>query len=66
MLDEIGSRLKPECVVFEVTERVAITEWKEFRAILAELRRRGFAVAIDGMGAATPRCRRWPRSKPTI
>ncbi|MEO8504863.1 MAG: GGDEF domain-containing phosphodiesterase [Acidobacteriota bacterium] len=52
MLDEIGSfGLKPECVVFEVTERVAITEWKEFRAILAELRRRGFAVAIDDMGA---------------
>lgn len=43
--------LQPDSVVFEVTERVAITEWKEFRAILTELRRRGFAVAIDDMGA---------------
>ena len=52
LLDEIQRfGLRPEGVVFEVTERVAITEWKEFRAILAELRRRGFAVAIDDMGA---------------
>ena len=42
---------EPRDIVFEVTERVAITEWKEFRAILAALRRIGFAIAIDDMGA---------------
>jgi EAL domain-containing protein (putative c-di-GMP-specific phosphodiesterase class I)/GGDEF domain-containing protein len=41
----------PRDVVFEVTERVAITEWKEFRSILAALRRIGFSIAIDDMGA---------------
>jgi len=52
ILHEIESaNLRPQSVVFEVTERVAITEWKEFRAILADLRQRGFAVAIDDMGA---------------
>jgi len=42
---------QPQDVVFEVTERVAITEWKEFRAILAAMRRIGFSIAIDDMGA---------------
>lgn len=42
---------EPRDIVFEVTERVAITEWKEFRAILAALRRIGFSIAIDDMGA---------------
>ncbi|HXO26403.1 MAG TPA: EAL domain-containing protein [Thermoanaerobaculia bacterium] len=41
----------PRDIVFEVTERVAITEWKEFRAILAALRGIGFSIAIDDMGA---------------
>ncbi len=42
---------EPHDIVFEVTERVAITEWKEFRAILAALRGLGFSIAIDDMGA---------------
>ncbi|HLX09694.1 MAG TPA: EAL domain-containing protein, partial [Thermoanaerobaculia bacterium] len=42
---------EPRDIVFEVTERVAITEWKEFRAILAALRDIGFSIAIDDMGA---------------
>ncbi len=42
---------EPRDIVFEVTERVAITEWKEFRAILAALRGLGFSIAIDDMGA---------------
>jgi EAL domain-containing protein (putative c-di-GMP-specific phosphodiesterase class I)/GGDEF domain-containing protein len=42
---------QPHDIVFEVTERVAITEWKEFRAILAALRGLGFSIAIDDMGA---------------
>jgi EAL domain-containing protein (putative c-di-GMP-specific phosphodiesterase class I) len=41
----------PADIVFEVTERVAITEWKQFRSILADLRRMGFSIAIDDMGA---------------
>jgi EAL domain-containing protein (putative c-di-GMP-specific phosphodiesterase class I)/GGDEF domain-containing protein len=41
----------PRDIVFEVTERVAITEWKEVRAVLASLRRIGFSIAIDDMGA---------------
>ncbi len=41
----------PRDIVFEVTERVAITEWKEFRAILAALRAIGISIAIDDMGA---------------
>jgi EAL domain-containing protein (putative c-di-GMP-specific phosphodiesterase class I)/GGDEF domain-containing protein len=43
--------LKPTDVVFEVTERVAITEWQHFRNIVADLRSHGFSVAIDDMGA---------------
>jgi EAL domain-containing protein (putative c-di-GMP-specific phosphodiesterase class I)/GGDEF domain-containing protein len=41
----------PRDIVFEVTERVAITEWQEFRASVAALRGIGFAIAIDDMGA---------------
>jgi EAL domain-containing protein (putative c-di-GMP-specific phosphodiesterase class I)/GGDEF domain-containing protein len=52
ILDEVRKAGRdPRDIVFEVTERVAITEWKQFRAILAALRRIGFAIAIDDMGA---------------
>lgn len=52
LLDEVARvGLDPRSIVFEVTERVAIREWKEFRAILGKLRDQGFAVAIDDMGA---------------
>ena len=52
ILDEVRKAgREPRDIVFEVTERVAITEWKEFRAILAALRRMGFSIAIDDMGA---------------
>lgn len=52
LLDAVReSGLRPQDIVFEVTERVAIIEWKQFRAILADLRRQGFEVAIDDMGA---------------
>ncbi len=43
--------LTPLDVVFEVTERVAITEWHHFRAIVRDLRALGYSVAIDDMGA---------------
>jgi EAL domain-containing protein (putative c-di-GMP-specific phosphodiesterase class I)/GGDEF domain-containing protein len=52
LLDEVQrAGLTPADIVFEVTERVAITEWQHFRTILAQLRGRGFSVAIDDMGA---------------
>lgn len=43
--------LEPRDVVLEVTERVAITEWRAFRKALDTLRGAGFAVAIDDMGS---------------
>lgn len=43
--------LGPETLVLEVTERVAITEWQEFRESLAKLREAGVLVAIDDMGS---------------
>ncbi len=52
LLDDVAQAgLTPSDIVFEVTERVAITEWQHFRTIVAELRGHGFSVAIDDMGA---------------
>jgi len=52
LLDDVArAGLTPTDVVFEITERVAITEWQHFRTILAALRGHGFSVAIDDMGA---------------
>ena len=46
-----GSGMKPESVVFEITERTAITDFSAFRATLEYLRRLGFRVAVDDGGA---------------
>lgn len=46
-----GSGIKPENVVFEITERTAITDFAAFRATLEYLRRLGFRVAVDDGGA---------------
>ncbi len=43
--------LTPNCLVLEVTERVAVTEWREFRRILDKVREAGLLVAIDDLGA---------------
>ncbi|MCU0606640.1 MAG: EAL domain-containing protein [Candidatus Edwardsbacteria bacterium] len=43
--------LDPGDVVFEITERVAVGDWKAFTAIVAALRATGFRVAIDDMGS---------------
>jgi EAL domain-containing protein (putative c-di-GMP-specific phosphodiesterase class I)/GGDEF domain-containing protein len=52
LLEDVAQAgLTPSDIVFEVTERVAITEWHHFRTIVAELRGHGFSVAIDDMGA---------------
>jgi EAL domain-containing protein (putative c-di-GMP-specific phosphodiesterase class I) len=46
-----GSGVNPENVVFEITERTAITDFAAFRATLEYLRRLGFKVAVDDGGA---------------
>lgn len=38
-------------VVLEITERVALSERRQFREALAGLKRRGFQIAVDDMGA---------------
>ena len=43
--------LAPKDVVLEITERVAITAWQEFRRSVAALRLIGFSIALDDMGA---------------
>jgi predicted signal transduction protein with EAL and GGDEF domain len=46
---ELG--LRPESIVLEITERVAIQEWNKFKKVIHEFRNYGFKVAIDDMGA---------------
>lgn len=46
-----ASGLKPDSLVLEITERVAITEWQTFHEALENLRRAGMRVAIDDMGS---------------
>ena len=43
--------LQPSDVVLEITERVAVTAWNDFRKRIDDLRGMGFGVAIDDMGA---------------
>jgi len=43
--------LRPSDVVLEITERVAVTAWNDFRKRIDDLREMGFGVAIDDMGA---------------
>jgi EAL domain-containing protein (putative c-di-GMP-specific phosphodiesterase class I) len=43
--------LRPQDVVLEITERVAVTAWNDFRKRIDTLRGLGFGVAIDDMGA---------------
>ena len=46
---EVG--IGPQDVVLEITERVAVTAWNDFRKRIDSLRGLGFGVAIDDMGA---------------
>ena len=43
--------LRPQDIVLEITERVAITAWQDFRRSVAALRLIGFPLAIDDVGA---------------
>ncbi|MBN1192911.1 MAG: EAL domain-containing protein [Coriobacteriia bacterium] len=46
-----NSKVKPEDIVLEITERSAITDFVAFRATLEYLRTLGFRVAVDDGGA---------------
>ncbi len=46
---ELG--IRPDSIVLEITERVAIQEWESFKKILRQFRGHGFKIAIDDMGA---------------
>lgn len=48
-VEEAG--LAPADVVLEITERVAVTAWQDFRRRIDALRELGFGVAIDDMGS---------------
>lgn len=44
-------RVKPESVVIEITERIAIKEYETVSRALDTLRKRGFRIAIDDVGS---------------
>lgn len=46
-----GAGMRPTEVVLEITERVAVEERQTYREVLHALKRDGFGVAIDDMGA---------------
>lgn len=43
--------LKPENIVFEITENTAISDYEAFRDILHHYRSQGYSIAIDDVGA---------------
>lgn len=48
-LEALG--LHPSNIVLEITERHAITNYRVFRKIIEEYRRKGFLIAVDDAGA---------------
>ncbi len=48
-LHEIG--IHPEQVVFELTERSAVTDYLEFERVLSHYRSQGYRIAIDDVGS---------------
>jgi EAL domain-containing protein (putative c-di-GMP-specific phosphodiesterase class I) len=51
-LDQVKSQgLDHADVVLEITERVAVSERQTYQAVLRDLKRQGFGIAIDDMGA---------------
>lgn len=44
-------QLPPESIVFEITERDAISDMTHMRSFLVNLRRKGFAFALDDFGS---------------
>ncbi|TSI06201.1 EAL domain-containing protein [Lysinibacillus sp. BW-2-10] len=49
LLKEIG--IQPDQVVFELTERSAVTDFKEFERVLSNYRSQGYRIAIDDVGS---------------
>ncbi|MFC7686029.1 EAL domain-containing protein [Ureibacillus sp. GCM10028918] len=48
-LNEMG--IHPEHVVFELTERSAVTDFQEFERVLSHYRSQGYRIAIDDVGS---------------
>lgn len=48
-LEEIGAR--ETSIVFEITERTAITDYEMFQKVLENYRKQGYLIAIDDVGA---------------
>lgn len=49
LLKEIG--IKPQQVVFELTEKSAVTDFQEFERVLSHYRSQGYRIAIDDVGS---------------
>ncbi|RHW34977.1 EAL domain-containing protein [Lysinibacillus yapensis] len=48
-INEIG--IHPEQVVFELTERSALTDFHEFKRVLSHYRSQGYRIAVDDVGS---------------
>ncbi len=48
-IKELG--IQPEQVVFELTERSAVTDFNEFERVLSHYRKQGYRIAIDDVGS---------------
>jgi diguanylate cyclase (GGDEF)-like protein len=59
-----GSRLRPEQIVFEITERRAISDFEQFRAAAEHYHRLGFQIAIDDAGAGYSGLQTLVRTRP--
>ncbi|GGO01338.1 EAL domain-containing protein [Saccharibacillus kuerlensis] len=49
LLDRFG--LPPERVIFELTEKQAVTDYAEFERVLSHYRAQGFRIAVDDAGS---------------
>lgn len=49
LLRDLG--IKPEHVVFELTERSSVTDFTEFERVLSNYRTQGYRIAIDDVGS---------------
>lgn len=49
LLRELG--IQPQQVVFELTERSAVTDFEEFERVLSHYRAQGYRIAIDDVGS---------------
>ncbi|WP_312752934.1 EAL domain-containing protein [Rummeliibacillus suwonensis] len=49
LLNEMG--VQPNQIVFELTERSAVTDYREFERVLSNYRSQGYRIAIDDVGS---------------